>query len=171
MEQLGLDVKLFIAQIINFGLFFYLYKKFIAQPLLQFIKKEKQEEKEKLEFLESIKKKEEKLTKTQLEFEQKMKNKTAEIVEIARQDGKKIRDEIINEAKKEAEEIKIRGRKLIEEERESMHSELKHRLIKLSISIINEGLKGYLSEKTKKEITQYILKNTPHVKVNVNNEN
>lgn len=171
MEQLGLDIKLFIAQIINFGLFYYLYKKLIARHLLRFIKKEKEEEKEKQGFLESIKKKEEELTKNQLEFEKKMEEKTAKVLEEANQGANKIKDEIIGEAKKEAEEIKIRGRKLIEEERETMHNQLKNRLITLSLSIVSQGLKGYLSDKTKKEITQYILKHSPRVKINTNNEN
>ena len=46
MENLGINVKLIIAQIINFALFFLIYKKFIAKPFVNFINGEKKKEEE-----------------------------------------------------------------------------------------------------------------------------
>jgi F0F1-type ATP synthase membrane subunit b/b' len=41
MENLGIDGKLLSAQLINFILFFIIYKKYIAKPFMAFLKKEK----------------------------------------------------------------------------------------------------------------------------------
>lgn len=45
MEALGLDAKLLIAQIVNFVIFYFIFQKFVAKPLLEYIKKQKVEEK------------------------------------------------------------------------------------------------------------------------------
>ena len=47
MENLGIDLKLMIAQSINFLLFFFIVKKFIAKPFTNFLEEEKNKEKEK----------------------------------------------------------------------------------------------------------------------------
>ena len=41
MENLGIDIKLLIAQMINFGLFFFIIKKFVTKPFLNFVEDEK----------------------------------------------------------------------------------------------------------------------------------
>ncbi len=61
MEKLGVDLKLLIAQAINFILFFFIVKKYIAKPFSQFLKSEKENEKEKELSLQKAKKLEEDL--------------------------------------------------------------------------------------------------------------
>ena len=50
MDKLGIDVKLLIAQLVNFGLFFFIFQKFIAKPFLGLIKSEEKKEKAKHAF-------------------------------------------------------------------------------------------------------------------------
>jgi len=40
MEGLGVDVKLLIAQVINFLLFFYIFKKYLAKPFQKYLDEE-----------------------------------------------------------------------------------------------------------------------------------
>src|SRR3989344_4575625 len=64
MEGLGIDLKLLIAQIINFGLFFYVFKRFLAKPFVSFIDEEKQKEAERETSLQKAKKKRSKEKRT-----------------------------------------------------------------------------------------------------------
>jgi len=63
MESLGVDVKLLIAQIVNFLLFFLIFKKFIAKPFSQFLVTEKQKEQERERILLELKQKEDNFLK------------------------------------------------------------------------------------------------------------
>jgi F0F1-type ATP synthase membrane subunit b/b' len=37
MDKFGLDIKLLIAQVTNFAIFFFVFKKFMAKPFAQFV--------------------------------------------------------------------------------------------------------------------------------------
>ena len=71
MENLGIDGKLLLAQMINFVLFFFLVKKFIVKPFTTFLNQERTNEEEKNKLLEKLKKSEE----AGIEAEKKMKEK------------------------------------------------------------------------------------------------
>src|SRR3989344_4531891 len=71
MEGLGIDLKLLIAQIINFGLFFYVFKRFLAKPFVSFIDEEKQKEAERETSLQKAKKLEDELLKKEQQAQEK----------------------------------------------------------------------------------------------------
>ena len=51
---LGIDLKLMLAQTINFLLFLFLFGKFIVPNFFKFIQKEKKEEEERIKILEDL---------------------------------------------------------------------------------------------------------------------
>ena len=59
MENLGIDGKLLLAQMINFALFFILVKQFMVKPFTSFLNQERKNEEEKNRMLEKLKKSEE----------------------------------------------------------------------------------------------------------------
>ena len=59
MENLGIDGKLLLAQIINFVLFFILVKQFVVKPFTNFLNQERKNEEDKDKLLEKLKKSEE----------------------------------------------------------------------------------------------------------------
>lgn len=171
MKELGLDLKIFIAQIINFGLFFYIYRKFVAKPFLMFIRKEKNEEEARTKLLEDLKKKEDTFSKKQATFEEDLRKKSTQVLEETRIESEKLKQEILKSAREEADEIKKRGKEAVEEEKEALYSYLRKRLITLSVSVVEEGLKDYLDNEKRREITKYIVKNIAHFKALSKNEN
>ena len=90
MENLGIDGKLLLAQMINFVLFFILAKQFMVKPFTSFLNQERKNEEEKNKMLEKLRRSEE----ANLEAEKKMKEKM-----------KKEFDVLFVQAKKELEEI------------------------------------------------------------------
>lgn len=144
MEQLGIDLRQIVAQLINFILFFLIFKKFIATPFINFLNEGRRKEKETEDILLKLKLDEENLSQKQIKMQAEMKK------EIER---------VLQEAKKEAEEIKSRAKKQLEEEREKLNQAAKEKMIDLSVAIVNKAFKDFLDDETKKKITRYILNN------------
>jgi len=105
LGKLGIDIKLLIAQIINFGLLLWLFKKFLYRFIIRRIEKDEQEldkarvlkdklEKERNEFQNQK-------TKELTEAHKKAENIIAEAEEIAQQ----IKEQTCKEAKTEKEKV------------------------------------------------------------------
>lgn len=157
MENLGIDGKLIIAQIINFVLFYLLIKKFIATPFLKFIAEEKNNEQEKQKLSDKLKVQEDEYQKKEKLLRTTLKKELDELLERGKTEGQNIKNEVISQAKVEAEEIKQTARKNIEQERDSLYAELKEKVSDLSFLIINESLKDILDLETKKKLTQKLV--------------
>lgn len=148
-----------LAQLINFALFFYLLKKYIAGPFLKFLNQERQNEKEKEELLNKIKKGEEELQLKEIKLKEEMKKQVSLALEKAKKAGMELRDEIVAEAKKEAETVKEKARKEIKEERDRLYQDVKNKVADLSMIIAEKSLKEFLDEDARRKITGNILKN------------
>lgn len=159
MENLGIDYKLLLAQVLNFALFFYIYKRFIAQPFLKFMKKEKKKNEERETLLESLKKQRDDLLKEESFLKAKIRREAAEVIKQAKEEGEKVRQEIIAQARKEAEEVRRTAQKQIKEEKIVMEKEVQKKIALLGVAIVRKALNQYLTEEMKKQITRNILKN------------
>ncbi len=159
MEGLGIDIKYLVAQIINFTLFFFIFKKYLAAPFAKFLaeEKRKQEEKDKADLY--LKQQQEKLTK-ELEKQKKDLEKEYEKAFLkAKTDAKAYKEKIIEQAKAEAEEIIASSKKKIAAERKAMEKELEKKVVDLAKTILEKAFDDVIDAKTQKEINQQILKN------------
>ena len=116
LGSLGIDVKLLIAQMINFGLLLWLLKKFLYGPIVSRIEKDENELKQ-----AKIQKKE--LDQDKSDYAEQ---KKGEITEI-----KKRAQDIIKEAENIAEEIKKRARQEAEQEKQAVIKQIKSRLAEI----------------------------------------
>ena len=102
LGKLGIDIRLLIAQIINFGLLLWLLNKFLYRPIIERIEKDEAE-------LARAKKLQEEFERQKNVLQEQEKQETAEAKERARQ--------IIKEAEDVAQEVRSRAQKQIEEEK------------------------------------------------------
>lgn len=165
MEKLGIEPKLLLAQIVNFILFFILVKKFIVKPFIQFLDQEKKKEKEKEDALTKIKKSEEQLTEQERKLKDKAKRELDAILIEAKKDGQQIRADILKQAEIDAEEIKTRMKKQLDEERDRLYKDIREKIADVSLYLVNEGLKEALDVETKRKITERILRNLSTTKI------
>lgn len=159
MENLGIDIKIMIAQAINFILFFFIVKKFIAKPFNAFLEDERDKEKEKQRLLESAKKIEEDLVIKKEKMKAETQKEMKIIIEETKKNARELKESLFEEAKKEAEEIKKKMRTQLMEEKETLYKEVKKKVAELSFDLVNKGLKETLDEETQKKVTEKILKN------------
>ena len=159
MESLGIDIKLLIAQAINFGLFFFIFKKYIAKPFSNFLADEVKKEQEKEKVLNELKKKDEEMIASQNKLKVSLKKELETAIKKSKDDAGLYKATLIVEAKSEAEEIISKGKKQIEVEKKASEKELKNKVIELSTIIVEKAFNKYLSKDTQKDINKNILKN------------
>lgn len=159
MENLGIDTKLLIAQLINFLLFIYVFRRFISAPFLKFVTNEKKKDEEKQKAMSEIKKIEENLANMETEARKKGKKEADIMISQAKQDAEHVKKEIIEQAQKEAAAIIEKSKKLLDEEKVALYKEVKEKAAHLSTVMIEKALNNYLTEDVQKELTHHILTN------------
>jgi len=164
MENLGLDFKLLIAQLVNFGLFYIIFKKYLAKPFLNLIKEEEVGEKKREELKIKLQKQDEDFETKRNDLNIQISRKEEQIISNAKERAKSVELKIINEAEEEAIRIRAKALKEIESERQDLYKQLKKKISDLSIILVNKTLKDVLTEDVRKKITNSIIKNLPKEK-------
>jgi len=163
MENLGIDIKLLIAQLTNFILFYLIFKKFVAKPFAAFLKEEKQKEQIKERLDEKIKELAQKEKDDEKNMREKLENERKKLIKEAREEAEKLKKETLKKAQEEAARIKTKAIEEIERDKKLFASKLRKEAVDLGISLVEIGLKNYLSPNIRKEITELILKNSQKV--------
>lgn len=159
MEKLGIDVKLLVAQLVNFGLFFFIFHRFIAKPFMNFIKNEQKKDREKEKLLADLEHQKVASEKHEAEAKEKMNKELREEMAKVRKEAELVKKDLLAKSKDEAAEIINQARKQMEEESRQMEETMKKKVADLSIVMVKQGLKSYLNESAQKEITREILNN------------
>ena len=159
MENLGIEGKLLLAQMINFVLFFILVKQFIVKPFTAFLNQERKNEEEKNRMLEKLKKSDEAGMEAEKKMKEKMKKEFDTLFVQAKKEAQDMRADLMKQAEADALEIKAKNSKLMEEEKNLLYREVKDKIIKTSLMIVESTLKESLDESARKKITGTIIKN------------
>lgn len=138
MEALGLDLKIIIAQIINFGLLLVILKKVLYKPIIEILDKRRARVEE---TLINNKKSEDRL----VEIEEERK----EILHQAQSKAEKEREELIKNAKDEKERIIDEAKELAEKEAEKGIAK-----VKLAEAEATARIKNEVSEKVVEDLTK-----------------
>ncbi len=157
MEALGLDIKLLIAQIVNFAIFYFIFQKFVAKPLLGNIKKQKEDEKKRGDLTISLE-----TAKKHIEHDRKnmiaeMTQKQSELIEQSRQYAENLKSDLLAKAQKQADELVANGKSVIDLERRKALEEVKSYVKDYAQKILLKSLSNNLDVTTKSKITQSIL--------------
>lgn len=159
MENLGIDGKLLLAQIINFVLFFILVKKFVVKPFTAFLNQERKNEEEKNRFLDKLKQNDEAAIGAEKKMKEKMKKEFDDLLVQAKKDAQNLRADLIKQAETDAQEIRDKSKKLLEEERNILYREVKDKIVKTSLMIVEKAFLESLDESSRKQVTNFIIKN------------
>lgn len=165
MEALGLDIKLMIAQIVNFVLFMILFAKFIAPPFRDFLHKSKIAEEEKDRALHDIQKREEQIIEEQKQVVSEARSKSALILKDAEEQATQKRQEILEKAQKEADEVKKKARVALEDEKKQLYASAKEYIVRTSNNLVESALADIIDSKAQKQILEHVTKEIKTKKV------
>jgi F-type H+-transporting ATPase subunit b len=161
MENLGLDIKIFVAQIINFVLLFFIFRKLVYKPFLNTLKTEEDREKKALGKIEEYEKKEKELYKTKLALEDEYEEKLKRIYAKMKKETNEAKRQILKEAQIEAEELRKHNLELIESDKQKMLADVKKEATEIALVIAEKALSETLTPALQKQITKDIANKLP----------
>jgi len=157
IETFHLDVKLIIAQLVNFLIVAGVLYFFALKPLTKIMNERTAKIEKSLREAKEI---EDKVQLTEVERDKILKQARAEaknIVEKANNSAEDKRQQILNNAKKEMENIISEGKKQINNEKETMLKEVKSEIVELVVTISQKVFKKEISEEINKDLIKDTL--------------
>lgn len=161
MDALGINLGFFIAQLINFGIIFFLLAKFVWPRVLDMLD-ERQERIAK--GLEDARAAEEARQNAERERDKVLATARADgqkVLEEARQRGEEQVKQIIREAQRESEEIRSQARIQAEEERNRILSDTRDQIVSLAMAAAERVVGGGLDEKRQRSIINSFFSEIP----------
>jgi F-type H+-transporting ATPase subunit b len=159
MENLGVDIKLLIAQLINFGIFFFIFKKFIAGPFVSVMQSEKKKDADRKKMLEDVAKQKEELLVAEKTAQVELHKKMEEGLKNAGKAAELEKAALMKKAHEESAEVIKRAHKQAEEEKHLMEKQYKETLAKMSVMTVEHALKDFLTEDMQKQVNAKVLSN------------
>lgn len=158
MEALGIDTKLLFAQLINFSIFFILFKKFMAKPLMEFIKKQHEVEKEKERLAQKDLADEAKRQEKEKELLDRAKAEAAAIIAEAKKSAKKVEEQILKKAQEAVVVMKDKAIVNLDQEKKELLAQEKEAIVKTSSTLVKSVLVDVLDRKSQDQIMNAFLK-------------
>jgi F-type H+-transporting ATPase subunit b len=163
MEKLGIDIKIMMAQVINFILLLVLFKKFVYKPFLTALKDQAKKEKEALQKIEAYENKERELYNRKLELEKDYEEKLKKTYAKMKKETSEAKREILKEAQSEAEEIRQHNLELVEADRNKMLNEIKKESVEIARVLSEKALSEVVGRNLQSEILKEVIKKLPKV--------
>ena len=157
MENLGVDPKLLIAQLINFGLFFFIFSKFIAKPFLAYVASEKKKDAERSRLNELAVKQDADLVKKEEEMKMRLRKEYDKALLEAKHEAESVKTNLMKDAKREAEEYVTKAQKQMQSDKLAMEGVIKEKITSLSVLLVEQGLREYLTDDMQKGVTRQLL--------------
>lgn len=149
MESIGVDVKILIAQVVNFFILFAVLSWVLYKPILKILDERKKKIESSLKTAEETQKKSEELNH---DIDEKLaiaKKEALEIINNAKSESEKIKTEMTASANKEVEFLMKKAEQRILEQKAELKAELRSETAQLVIETTQKILAKNIDEETK----------------------
>ncbi|MFA4890923.1 MAG: F0F1 ATP synthase subunit B [Candidatus Gracilibacteria bacterium] len=156
IDKLGIDLKLLIAQAVNFLILLVILTKLVYKPILKLLDKRKKMIEQNVEDTKKI---EERLTKIEEEKEKIISDaskKAMEAIEKAKKEAEEEKQKILMNAKKEISSLAERYRAQLQEEKKQLTQEVKAEVAALIIASSEKILRKEFKKDDQKRLEEAI---------------
>lgn len=154
--KLGIDVRLFLFQVVNFSILLFVLHRFLYKPFLQILETRRRKIEESIAQADAIaraqKEAEERIAREMKHAQEKAKS----IIEQAIEDAEKVKNGLAKKANEETARLIERAKKEIGAEREKMMTEVKREAGDMAIAVAEKVLR----EEINKERHERLIKET-----------
>lgn len=158
MEKLGVDWRLFIAQVINFLVLFFVLRKFLYKPMVAMLERRRETIEKSLEDAKKISEASAVAAAQKEEIIREARREAGKIIEEAVVRADALKEEKVLLTKKEVEKIIEQGRVQLAEEKQSALRSVRAESGALVVSAVEAILKGLPHEKLDKSLVEESLK-------------
>lgn len=159
IHKLGIEPKLLIAQIINFGILLLLLYRFLYKPVLGVLQKREQYIKKSLAEAKNVEKKNKEFEEWKLREMKKVKDEANVILEKAILDSEKIKNETLEKAKSATDELLEKAKKEINSQKEQMLLEARKEVGDLVMMATSKIVGRVIDREDEKELINGTVKN------------
>ncbi len=155
---LGLNAKLFIAQLINFSIILFILWRWVWKPLGGALESRRKKIEESVSKAEMIDKQ---MQETQVLREQKLREAATDAEAVLKRNldaAEKMKTEIVSTAHSEAEKIMAKTKETIAAEKQQMLKEVRSELADLVVMSTEKILRQKLDDKSDKKIVEEIIR-------------
>lgn len=145
MEKLGIEPSLLLAQIINFSIIVIVLTKLLYGPILAMLEKRKQEIEEGLKITERMRLEEEKLSIRKEKLLVDARREARVILDEAKKQAEEVKHDVIAEAHKEALEIIEKSKREVTAQHEALASDIRKEAVELAAAMTKRLVSSVLS--------------------------
>ena len=156
--KLGINWKLLVAQVVNFLILLLVLYKFAYGPILKMLEKRTGKIEKGLKDAEAAEKKLKESQKKQEEILNKARREAQDIVEKAQARSEKTKSEILAEAKNQSDKIIADAKVQIKQEKEKSVAEIKSEIGGLVVAATEKVLSEKLDEKKDMEMIESVIR-------------
>lgn len=157
LGTLGINLKIFIAQLVNFVIVLLVLRKFAYKPIVDLLDKRAKKVEDSIKNAEQIEKRVKQIEKEHHESILKAKSEAAEILETAREDAEKRKEEYLTKTKAEVDQAVQKGKEQIRNEKKQMLIEAKGDIIMLAVEASKKILKEEIDQKKSEKIAEDVV--------------
>lgn len=163
MEKLGIDGRILLAQIINFVVVVFLFKKYIFKPFFEKLHSEEKREKDEEKKIKSYDAKEKELYTQKLDLEKDYEKKLKTMYAKMKKETDEAKRAILKEAQQEADDIRKHNMELIENERAKNSQEIKKAAYSVATTLVEKVLTETVGTELQKRIVQEVTAKLPKI--------
>ncbi len=152
LNEFGFDWRLFVAQLVNFLVIAYLFKRFLYKPVMTTLKKREDAIDQGLKDAEKASKALEKAESEKDTILEEASKEAERVLNEARNAATTARDEILEDTRKESERIIADAKEQINLEREHFAKEAKGMALELAQKVLEQSIIGLFDEKTQQQL-------------------
>jgi F-type H+-transporting ATPase subunit b len=165
MEQLGIEPKLLLAQIVNFLIIFFVLSKLLYKPILGMLEKRKKEIAAGLELTQKLREDEEKMNSRKEKLMEEARREAQNIVEAGKKEADAQGKEIIEAAHGAAGGIIAKGKTDVAALQRSMEKDVRHAAVDIAVAMSKQLLSKILTPADQHKLIQKHVKELEKVNV------
>lgn len=158
MKELGIDGLVLLAQIVNFGILFFVFKKFVYARVLKMLDDRREEISHGLKMAKAAEEQEAKMKEKQEKLTQEARRDARHMVEDAKKQADKERKDIIAKAHEEAHTILAKARVQADKQQEAQTASMRSEAVELAIEMTRRLLGSDLSKEDHRKLLNAKLK-------------
>lgn len=152
MEKLGIELPLLLTQLINFTIIVFLLTKILYKPILKVLDERKKRIEEGLAFTDNAKKEQQNWEKKKNELTLTANDEARVIIEEARKEAKRAKEEILKEGKDEVLIMKNRFENEVKTRLQEQSAEIASYTIDIAAEMVKKLLPRLLDDKNQHKI-------------------
>ncbi len=158
-SKLGIDWRLLIIQIVNFGILLFILKRYLYKPIIDMLEKRRERVQENVDLNEKIKKEINDFEQEKANQMEQVKNEAKNIISLASQRAQELEAKANEEAKAKSDATLEQARKVIGEEKSKIIEEARKEIAELVVDATEKLLEKSAQGKEGQEFIKSHLKN------------